>query len=1340
MKKKILLSLALIAMLVSIFAISVFAANPVAEWDISKTENDSVTANLYNDENNSGYYTLIISGTGNMKSWNSQLDVPWSSYRGKIKSAKIDSGVTGTLGSYAFYECAALKSIIIPNGITSIGERSFNDCTSLTGIVIPEGVKTIGYNAFRGCTSLGRVVLPESLKVIRQYGFYTCSSLSSIYIPSGVTEIDGGTFFGCTSLKIYCGAAEKPNGWHNQWNLGVSNVVWGHTHSYKYSFDSSSHFGTCVCGSNTTEPHTINDYECFCGYTEYVEKWQAGPSVYAYLVNDPNNVGYYILTISGTGEMMGWTTAPYAPWYSTDYNSCITSVTIEEGVTTIGDYAFFYCLRLASIVIPDSVTSIGEAAFKDCYKLTNIVIPDSVISIGGGAFYLCTSLTNVELPDSVTSIGRYAFHNCGSLTSIVIPDSVTSIGDDAFSYCKSLTSITVDENNQAYKSIDGILYTKDGTTLIQYAIGKKDISFTIPESVTSIGYEAFYGCESLTSIVIPNSVTSMGNYAFESCYNLTIYCEAESQPSGWNSDWNPDNRPVVWGHSHSYENHKCVCGKAEPCVEMWDISKTENDSVYAYLFDDENNSGYYTLTISGTGDMNDFTTTAPWRSYRSKITSATIEYGVTSIGDSAFRVCENLKSISISDSVTSIGSYAFGECSKLTYIDLPEGLTTIYDHVFSYCKNITRIDIPDSVTTIYNYGLHGCYNLREIYVGENNQSYMTIDGILYTKDGTTLIVYPSSKYESTFEIPEHVTTISDGAFTDCDRLTHIAIPESVTYIGGDAFHHCTNLESIVILGGVTSINSGTFLLCERLTSVVIPDSVTYIGQSAFSHCSSLTSIVIPDSVTSIDNYAFRSCSALTSIVIPEGVTYIGIDAFESCYSLTIYCEAESQPSEWNSSWNIDNCPVVWGHSHAYENRKCVCGKAEPCVEMWDISNTENDSVYAYLSDDENNSGYYTLTISGTGEMMGWTSFSNVTWCSYSSKITSVTIEEGVTSIGDCAFSQCTSLTSIVIPDSVTYIGDYAFSYCQSLTSVVIPEGVPSIGVWAFYTCYNLTSIVIPDSVTSIGNSAFFYCDSLTSIVIPEGVSSIDNGAFQYCMSLTSIVIPEGVTYIGDYAFSSCDNLTSIVISESVTSIGESAFSYCSSLTSIVIPEGVIFVGDFAFSDCDSLTIYCKAESQPSGWNSYWNYSKCPVVWGYFDENACLNSIFTFKGYSFSANGGFAVGFAIDYDALAQYEAKTGKTLEIGVVFAGYNNLGGKQPLDETGKPISLDVGMVKKANITGLTYKYYDFMLSDVSDSVKDTKLVIAGYIFDGDSVQYVQENGLCDTVSGITYNEAQQS
>ena len=241
----------------------------------------------------------------------------------------------------------------------------------------------------------------------------------------------------------------------------------------------------------------------------------------------------------------------------TKYEGVATEVFIANTyngvpVTFIGESAFSGCDSLTSVVIPDSVTSIGYEAFRDCTNLTSVVIPDSVTSIGYMAFWNCTNLTNVVIPDSVTSIGLQAFYACTSLTSVVIGDSVTSIGDLAFGACYSLTSITVTANNTAYQSIDGNLYSKDGKTLIQYAIGKTDTSFIIPDSVTSIGERAFYNCTSLTSVYYQGTASDwaeikIGSYIFYNT-NATVYYYSASTPTESGKYWHYDENGniVIW--------------------------------------------------------------------------------------------------------------------------------------------------------------------------------------------------------------------------------------------------------------------------------------------------------------------------------------------------------------------------------------------------------------------------------------------------------------------------------------------------------------------------------------------------------------------------------------------------------------------------------------------------------------------------------------------------------------------------------------------------------------------------------------------------------------------------
>ena len=598
----------------------------------------------------------------------------------------------------------------------------------------------------------------------------------------------------------------------------------------------------------------------------------------------------------------------------------ITSNGKTYKVTSIGERAFKDCKNTTSITIPNSITSIGKWAFERCENLTSITIPDSVTSIGSFAFLGCENIISIVVDENNThykSIDGNLYSKDGTIliqyaidktkTSFTIPDHVTTIGDLAFFWCKNLTSIDVDKNNTHYKSIDGNLYSKDDTTLIQYAIGKTTTSFTIPNSITTIGVAAFVGgenltsitipnsvtsigdlafggCTSLTSITIPNSVTSIGYGAFYECKNLTIYCEAKSKPEGWHTDWNSSKRPVIWGYGSSSPKEDKVCGSSKLSTDSITTPKPSSTEGLKFTVTDD------TATVSDYRDTDSNVIIPAAITYNGKT------YKVTAIGECAFYRCENITSITIPDSVTSIGKSAFAWCKNLTSITIPNSVTSIGVRAFEWCENLTSITIPNSVTSIGESAFSGCSSLTSI------------------------------------TIPNRVTTIGESAFRDCTNLTSITIPDSVTTIGDGAFTWCKNLTSIAIPNSVTTIGESAFYECKNLTSITIPDSVTTIGDFAFWECSSLTSITIPNSVTSIGVRAFEGCTNLTSITIPNSVTSIGVRAFWGCDKLTIYCEAKSKPEGWHFGWHPHNRPVVWNCGSSSPKEDEVCGSSKPSTD------------------------------------------------------------------------------------------------------------------------------------------------------------------------------------------------------------------------------------------------------------------------------------------------------------------------------------------------------------------------------------------------------------------------
>ena len=467
------------------------------------------------------------------------------------------------------------------------------------------------------------------------------------------------------------------------------------------------------------------------------------------------------LTISGNGAMGDYTSSSSAPWEG----YTITKVTIGNGVTSIGDCAFYRCTGLYSVTIQDSVTTIGNEAFSDCSGLTSVTIPDSVTTIGYGAFYRCSSLTSVTIGNGVTTIGNSAFSGCDGLTLVTIPDSVTTIGDDAFSGCDGLTSvaigngvttigdcafsecdglysvtipesvttigyyafyrcydltsIVVDADNANYCSENGVLFSKDKTSLICFPAGKSG-AYVIPDTVTTIGDYAFYECDGLTSITIPDSVTFIGDLAFCECSGLTSVTIGNSVTTIGDLDfaWCESLTSVTIGNGVTTIGDSAFAW----CESLTSIVVDEDNENYCsengVLFSKDKISLIcYPAEKSGDYVISDTVTTIGDYAFYGcdNLTSITIPDSVTSIGGDAFGNCSGLTSITIPDGVTTIGYGTFSDCSGLTSVTIPDSVTSIGDDAFMHCSGLTSVTIPDSVTTIGRYAFSGCDGLRDVW-------------------------------------------------------------------------------------------------------------------------------------------------------------------------------------------------------------------------------------------------------------------------------------------------------------------------------------------------------------------------------------------------------------------------------------------------------------------------------------------------------------------------------------------------------------------------------------------------------------------------------------------------
>ena len=556
-------------------------------------------------------------------------------------------------------------------------------------------------------------------------------------------------------------------------------------------------------------------------------------------------------------------------------------------------------------------------------------------------------------------------------------------------------------------------------------------------------------------------------------------------------------------------------------------------------------------------------------------------YLVTAIGENSF-LSESLTGIYISQNVDSIAPRAFDSCpslstfrvdasnpffivdsgvllnkEKTTLVAFPPGMnvggtfsiptsvTSIAGFAF-YQSKLTSINISN-VTNIDEDAFNGFSSLKEIDVSPSNPSFSAEDGVLFDKNGETLIAYPQGKTGG-YDVPYNVTSISEGAFADCEGLTHINI-DGIRYIGDGAFAGCRSLKSVELPSSLTSIGNGTFAYCG-LTSVSIPDKVTSIGQFAFAGCP-LEKISLGASLKTIAERAFM---------------YVYRDKVSLHNPIPPTCGEGNFDRDITSDTILvhDMLIVPVGSEEAYEN-------AYPWKKFKNIVgidfNVNNEVTAGGIK--------YDLRINDFGERY----CSIIGYDDEYGKLGDLTIPdkieyEGhsypVTRIEDYAFRECAGLTSVVIPNTVTYVGSDVFYWCKKLKSATFPNTITSLSDGTFSECYSLSNFTIPNSVKEIGADAFSGCRSLKNITIPSSVERIEDNAFRYCERLTSVVIPNTVTYVGEMAFWGCKNLKSAIFPNTITSLNNGTFWNCNSLSNFTIPNSVKEIGEDAFSGCTSL--------------------------------------------------------------------------------------------------------------------------------------------------------------------------
>lgn len=825
------------------------------------------------------------------------------------------------------------------------------------------------------------------------------------------------------------------------------------------------------------------------------------------------------------------------------FNECpITSVSIPNTVTNIGGCAFLNCLALGgNLLLPNALTEIGYSAFENCSSLTgSINIPNSVTSIGESAFKNCTGLNGtLTIGESVTGVGEGAFYytgfsilnynaiNAGCLAYCGQYNPPTS-ENRWLGYCNSLTTLNLGDHVQNIPSwaFSFCRFTGD---------------LTLPNSVTSIGANAFFHCEDFDGVLtIDEQVSSIGNYAFQYTDFGDVYFNAiDYSIGGWVWEDGPH------GTLHIGEN-------------------------VTYISEGAFKNGNFTGSLV----IPDSVTTIRYDAFLgcTGITELTIGEGVTYLGPSAFNGCANLETVyynAISCNNANSSS-PFDNCPSLTTLIIGDEVETLPNNAFKSCSFAGEIVIPNSVTEIGSSAFYGCTNITSVTIGEGVtrttgqifRGCTNLTSVIYNAVNCTnwsnYYVWDGCTSLTTLTIGPRVRSLSANIFKDCPFTCELILPDSLLSIGNYAFQNCTGFTGdLIIPDNVTTIGANAFDGCTGFTgNLTIGNAVETIGEKAFQNCTGLTgTLTIGESFDYINGtggLVFDNCTGLTALNYnATSATLGGWYWLRGCTGLTtlnIGPNVQVIPAEAFKGLNFSNDIVIPNSvttigGHAFDDCDSITsitiGEGVTSLAGWAIYNCDNLSVVNYNAINCNE---------------GNTSIGN-NWLSSCPSLATLNIGEHVRTIFKGAFRDRGFSNNLILPDSLEYIGEEAFYHCNQFTgSLVIPNSVTGIGKKAFYQCSGFTGdLVIGNGVTTIEEQTFYQCTGFTgTLTLGSSIETIGREAFKECSGFTGdLTIPDSVTTLGWCCFYGCSGFDgALTVGESVTTIDSGPFNYCSGLTAL----------------------------------------------------------------------------------------------------------------------------------------------------------------------------------------------
>ncbi len=1167
------------------------------------------------------------------------------------------SGTVTSIGEKAFYNCRNLQKVSFPTTFTEIDDHAFYNCTSLKNLTLPPSLTTIGNHAFQ-MSALVSLSIPSTVTSIGEYAFANCASLPSVTIPSGVTTLNNYTFWNCTNLTT----VTLPYG---VTTIG-SNAFKGCTKLTEARVPARFMSDSFPSTTFPNSPSSLNVR--YCGYEDY-----DGRTWYWWKTKKNNNVAVTLININGTAAV---SSAPSGGTLKVP--SYLGSYPVRE----IGKDAF-RALQMAKIEYPNTVTNFANDAFEYAYGLRSFTISNAVTSVGNYAFYYCTNLESVAFAatSKVPKIGAYTFTRC-KFSKISLPDSVTSIANNAFYNCANLikadvpgaldgkitkTSAFVNPASSFklvfrekvgsvtwYYTVDASgnawIQNGDGSTDLDRAVSPTSVtSLTVPSTlgghpVTTIGAYALNNLTSLTSVTIPSGVTMVGAYAFAGCTKLTtvnmpdtlvaIGVGAFNQCTSLKKVTIPDNVTAI-GNS-AFANCSQLASAIVPSRFKGNSSVSTSD-----VF--KNSASSFAITYSATATIDGRTmrvlldgtkakigdgtnpaivsgSTSGSLSIPSSITVSSTSYTVSEISDQALKNT-GITSLSIPATITRIGNTAFYGCSSLSSVTIPSnsGLTTLGAQAFAYCTSLAQISLPRALTSLGQWAFDGCKKL----------GYATFNS---PDSGTGLTTIPQYAFRdctnlTTVTLPYEVTTINANAFEGCTKLKTAYLPmsfySSFSTLKSSTFPDCPSTLAFKFCGKATSSSKTWYYVVHRnasysslelmkigsystpavypkptssSSSVTVPYqldtgygifTVKGLGQYAFYGCSEMTSIEIAGSstVTNIGYAAFQDCGKLTSFTMPNAVAGLGTYAFYNCSNMTSVALSTA----------LKKIP-------GYAFYKC-----SKLTEV-NVPDSVNDiSANAFKDCSKLKKAYLPLTLfdtirtSLTAKEIHIFSGCAADMFLYYQGRTSYPNEEVYGQI----YNGTHTWYGEVLADNNMHLANVAYPVNPQPTgSVTIPQSicgslVRGLGYGLRYLT-GVTEVFVPTYVTSLGESVFDGCTGLTKVSYGNSgnVTNVARRAFYGCTALKSSEsnpIPSGAKAIGESAFENCKALTTATIPSGCKTIGWSAFAGCTGLTSATIPATVTTIDGKAFYNCSNLATLTLPGNTGSlttiGTQAFYNCSK-----------------------------------------------------------------------------------------------------------------------------------------------------